>query len=794
MAPHTNGTSRAASRLASRASSVARDIVKRRDKPYKTEQQRVLAKRKKLNLHTSYSAAPRGFTHVPVGTPELSGRCKELSRQRNVPVYVVNAWPVSDLHQDPRRVAHHVHRIGYHFRSDVVADACIDLDYVYRDGRFIKVIDLETERQQNQWTKTLAKYGLKDYNFSNGHETHDQVRAAIKELFPRIPDRDLGEIVEHAWKEGTSRVGNSKGMELSRRVQLAVIARIRHTYTDYDYLLRAFGDWADARRQVEQPCLKKLIEWRGEDNADDEGLEEIVRETIVIDDDDEDDSGDMSDTDLEITATVAAENELGDESMDERAKSYADRLQPNRHKNELRNNIARQKIDAARQKIKEGRREPLAAQPAPLNQIHTRNGGHPQPAPVSDFQVRMDEQGKPLPVTVGPDGRIYVRLVSDEITGCIDERICPFELDKQEQANPHPLNHGHVPQHLAPAAYLPDNGHIPQYLASAAPHGQTNNHQSGVRGAFAINSTHDRPVASIERDEYGQLAALPHGPMRPKAGPSSKRWGVSPPAAARGEKVDHLAPFVGHTGALPATRERQAIPPGVEIMDLVTPERPAGGRKGIEVIDLASPNLKILNGGGRLPTPKNGGHSWTWKKPVTENYFHALDAGVLSKRPPPSELPPMPRASARVEPVPDGPSERQYPAPTTGPPFQHVQVVSTAGPPRYEQPQPHLPSPYAQQPRYTYDKSFQPVHPQAQVQQPAYRQVVYQPAPSTAPPPVHGAPAPVQWAPQPAFPGYPTPPGAAGLAAIGSQGPVVIPRPSVPADGGIAPTQYYYNK
>jgi hypothetical protein len=50
MAPLTNGASRANSARISRASSTVRDIVKKRDKPYKTEQQLVLAKKRKLDI------------------------------------------------------------------------------------------------------------------------------------------------------------------------------------------------------------------------------------------------------------------------------------------------------------------------------------------------------------------------------------------------------------------------------------------------------------------------------------------------------------------------------------------------------------------------------------------------------------------------------------------------------------------------------------------------------------------------------------------------------------------------
>lgn len=72
--------------------SAARDTLKRRDKPYKTEHKRVLAKKRKLDLHTSYAYgdAPQGYAFLPVGTPDLADLCKELSRQRGFAVNVVN--------------------------------------------------------------------------------------------------------------------------------------------------------------------------------------------------------------------------------------------------------------------------------------------------------------------------------------------------------------------------------------------------------------------------------------------------------------------------------------------------------------------------------------------------------------------------------------------------------------------------------------------------------------------------------------------------------------------------------
>lgn len=75
-----------------------------------------------------------------------------------------------------------------------------------------------------------------------------------------------------------------------RRAQLAVVAHIRHTYTDYDALLRQV-QYNEARRRVEKPCLDRLIRWRGDDDGAGD-MEDVLREVIVIPDDDEDDEGD----------------------------------------------------------------------------------------------------------------------------------------------------------------------------------------------------------------------------------------------------------------------------------------------------------------------------------------------------------------------------------------------------------------------------------------------------------------------------------------------------------------------
>jgi hypothetical protein len=84
-------------------------------------------------------------------------------------------------------------------------------------------------------------------------------------------------------------VGTAAELPLARRAQLAVVAHIRHMYTEYDKLLKK-TTFPEARRMVESPTLQRLVEWRGDDENGKTELEDVFREVIVISDDDESDT------------------------------------------------------------------------------------------------------------------------------------------------------------------------------------------------------------------------------------------------------------------------------------------------------------------------------------------------------------------------------------------------------------------------------------------------------------------------------------------------------------------------
>ena len=202
------------------------------------------------------------------------------------------------------------------------------------------------------------------------------------------------------WTQGTTTVGNAADLSLSRQVQLATIARIRHTYTDYDKLLKIVS-WKEARQIVEPFSLTKLIEWRGENDNDTEGFEEILRETIVIDDDDELEDAD-SDTD---SNTVAS----GDDGSDTSLEILQQTLAP-KDLNVGVGEKARNAVTSVGRAV--GRALPAAVQTRWQNARMQQQRAGQAPAPHGHgghISVPLDQRGK-VPRKVVSEGVEYVRV------------------------------------------------------------------------------------------------------------------------------------------------------------------------------------------------------------------------------------------------------------------------------------------------------------------------------------------------------------------------------------------------
>ncbi|KAH0496273.1 hypothetical protein TgHK011_003644 [Trichoderma gracile] len=255
-------------------------------------------KKKKLEYQvTTESTPPPGFEFVPIGNPELTAACKEISREKDAMIFIVSNAKCSDGNV----LAHQMHRIGHHIRQVIVEEAKASIgDMPHRLGPV-------TDAGPEPIPKSQAVY-------------HAQVDAAIRDLFPRVPNTDRQMIIEHSFTRGSndrsekSLVGFSQNLTLSRRVQLAVLAHIRHVHTRYDALLKE-TTWQNARKTVESLCLDILVKWRGDEETGRDQLDEILREVVVISDSEDDDNEEDEDEDEESTDLTSDEDAADDAGL-----------------------------------------------------------------------------------------------------------------------------------------------------------------------------------------------------------------------------------------------------------------------------------------------------------------------------------------------------------------------------------------------------------------------------------------------------------------------------------------------
>ncbi|KAE8549750.1 hypothetical protein EYB25_008274 [Talaromyces marneffei] len=249
----------------------------------------VTQKRKRLRTILSFEAkAPPGYTFIPAGNPTFTTACKEFCREQSLKIFTVTTTP----HQNTHGLSQQVHRVGYHFPSTVVAQKCMELGlYISENGNVVPFEQFGTKPATTDGDVDVPQITI-----------NTEARDVIRDLFPRIPDDDINQIIKTAFQKGQRKVGTAVELPLARRAQLAVVAHIRHLYTDYDKLLKTTS-FQEARRSVEDSTLEKLVQWRGDDESGMPELEDVFREVIVISDDEE---GDAEESDFIENENVAS--------------------------------------------------------------------------------------------------------------------------------------------------------------------------------------------------------------------------------------------------------------------------------------------------------------------------------------------------------------------------------------------------------------------------------------------------------------------------------------------------------
>jgi len=92
----------------------------------------------------------------------------------------------------------------------------------------------------------------------------DAFAASIRESFPGCQPADARRIAEHACRKYSGRVGRSAAAKQfdAAAIHLAVVAAVRHKFTDYDELLLRGYDRNDARALIREKVEDVLDAWR----------------------------------------------------------------------------------------------------------------------------------------------------------------------------------------------------------------------------------------------------------------------------------------------------------------------------------------------------------------------------------------------------------------------------------------------------------------------------------------------------------------------------------------------------
>jgi hypothetical protein len=93
----------------------------------------------------------------------------------------------------------------------------------------------------------------------------DSFAAEILRRYPGCPPARAEAIARHAGERSSGRVGRTAAAKAfdPRMIELAVVASVRHEDTDYDGLLMAGVDRADARHRIRDAVDAVLERWRG---------------------------------------------------------------------------------------------------------------------------------------------------------------------------------------------------------------------------------------------------------------------------------------------------------------------------------------------------------------------------------------------------------------------------------------------------------------------------------------------------------------------------------------------------
>lgn len=263
-------------------------------------------------------------------------------------------------------------------------------------------------------------------------------------------------ITDIFWQTKGTKIGKATGtMNVYKQIELAVIAHVRHSHTDYEKLIYMSGKPA-ARSAVESQISAKLAEWRGEDG---EHVDENETELVEYEEDTSSES---------VESIVIIEDEEGDYSPPPAAQ----------HAEQHTNTWSHAPTDSIRTRLQPVEAQvprPSGLQPAPpqfgTDQFDDYNFNYRYEVPQQYVQPRGYESREPphvqlTPFRIPPQGteppRIQFRpLPPSPTTRNYHQEVNPSSYDVSSRGHephhhrlieappPRPITYEHAPpQHV----------------------------------------------------------------------------------------------------------------------------------------------------------------------------------------------------------------------------------------------------------------------------------------------------------------------------------------------------------
>ncbi|KAF2276404.1 uncharacterized protein EI97DRAFT_494000 [Westerdykella ornata] len=136
--------------------------------------------------------------------------------------------------------------------------------YVVVEGKGKRVLGIRVPKSIFFQVQSLARETFASRRAATAQRDNALIRQAamaIETQFPDIPEDEKEAVLKHGFRKYSRRVGRTGQLAMEKRVNLAVIAHIRHKHTEYDKLLGEGMVKKKARLEIRKKTQAVLHEW-----------------------------------------------------------------------------------------------------------------------------------------------------------------------------------------------------------------------------------------------------------------------------------------------------------------------------------------------------------------------------------------------------------------------------------------------------------------------------------------------------------------------------------------------------